>query len=232
MRRWGWTVSFLLALFFLGLHSAEAIPILNLCNTGQAAGCVGALAEGSVDPNYVLFAAPAPFTPGTSKVVSTVGFPFPPWIANDADSQWIGPTAATTADSDGPVGDYTYRTTFSLAGLDPSTASISGFWSTDNAGLDILINGVSTGQSIPTIFAFMALSPFSITSGFIPGVNTLDFVLNNEGGPTGLRVDSIVGTASATPPPRAVTPVPEPTSLLLFGSGLAGIAAFRHRRRR
>jgi hypothetical protein len=42
------------------------------------------------------------------------------------------------------------------------------------------LNGVTVG---PTSSSFSSLTPFSLTSGFVAGINTLDFILTN--GPTG-----------------------------------------------
>lgn len=60
--------------------------------------------------------------------------------------------------------------------------------------MDILINGVSTGQSNPN--QFVSWTPFAVTSGFVAGTNRLTFVVNNGGpgapagsDPTGLRVE-------------------------------------------
>src|SRR5437867_10464063 len=69
----------------------------------------------------------------------------------------------------------------------------SGQWAVDSEGVDIKINGTSTGNKIPPYPPQPSESwhPFTITSGFVDGVNTLDFVVNRSSGkyPTGLRAD-------------------------------------------
>ena len=202
---------------------ADAAPI-GLCNTGQTANCTGVLPDLAIDQNYTIIAGPTGFT-GDTKVVLSSGFPIPPWVANDANSKWITPAAATDHGSDGSAPNplaprYTYRTTFDLTRFDLSTVQINGLWGTDDVGLDIRINGLSTGQ---VSGGFSALTPFSITSGFVSGLNTLDFDLANTGGTfTGLRVDDISATGN---------PVPEPATMTLFATGVLGLAA-RYRRRR
>jgi len=166
------------------------VSITTLFNTGLAAG-------GSVDPHYKLTHSADESFPGPDAIVANP--PAGAWVSNTSTSKWISPSANQTQSPGGgnPVGTYTYRTTFDLTGLDPGSASITGQWATDNAGMDILINGISTGQTIG-IAEFAHFTPFSISTGFISGLNTLNFVTHNaccaDGNPTGLRVE-MSGTA-------------------------------------
>jgi hypothetical protein len=92
---------------------------------------------------------------------------------------------------------------------------LTGTWATDDPGLDIFINGNSTGQ---VSGGFGVLVPFSVTSGFNVGLNTLDFLVGQVGGgPTGLRVDAIRGRYS----------IPEPASFLLAAISVGGMLMLR-----
>jgi PEP-CTERM motif len=196
-----------------GQARADSIP---LYNTGVDAGGTP-LADGTIgDPHYSLISVASGSTTEIMVRTSVGGYPIPPWLPDDSLSAWIGPHNDQQLNS--PNGTYDYQTTFSLAGLDPTTASIGGNWSTDDPGLDILINGVSTGQ---TSLNYATWSSFAINSGFVAGVNTLDFIVaNTGGGPTGLRVE-MSGDARA---------VPEPGSIALIGLG--GVMALGYLRRK
>ncbi len=198
--------------------ASHAEPITTLFNTGVDAFGTP-LSNGASEIHYTLTSVPSGPT-AVRVATSANGFPIPPWLGDDAASAWIGPNSDSSLD--GPVGSYDYRTTFSLSGFVPSSASISGFWSTDNEGVDILLNGVATGQSIPSAASYTSFTPFDLTSGFVSGTNTLDFIVNNDGGPTGLRVEV---TGTATP-----LPIPEPASIALVGTALLGIGALRRGR--
>ena len=198
--------------------AAHASPIL-IFNTGvDTLG--NPLANGAGDPHYVLMAVPS----GSMAIqvrTSAGGFPVGPWIGDDSLSAWIRPN--NPAPPNDPGGTYDYQTTFDLTGLNPATALLIGQWATDNQGSDILINGVSTGH---TATGFTGWSSFTLSGGFIAGVNTLDFIVYNvpqdSGNPTGLRVE-MSGTADPN------SQVPEPVSFVLLGTGLVAFGMLRRR---
>jgi hypothetical protein len=208
--------------------AAARADIVTSINTGvDSTGAL--LPDGALDPHYQLVSHNDPNFPGPNVyVVNSGGFPFNGyWFANGPNSKWIAPYADPSNNSPGVP--YIYETKFDLTGYKPGQTSISGFWSTDNNGLDILLNGHSTGYTTP-ITSFYQFSPFSITSGFHAGVNTLDFVVFNQpqdyGNPTGLRVEGNVYSVH-TP----VAPTPEPSTLILAGLGGLGLLACGLKRR-
>ena len=152
-------------------------------NTGLSQGRT-LLSGGEVDPHWQLVRSDDPNFPGPAAVV--IGSPISTYLASGPNSMWLAPVASGNAAS----GDYTYRTTFLLDTLDSANARLTGGWGMDNAGVDIILNGVSQGL---TAAGFSALTPFAITNGFVPGVNTLDCIITNFPGgganPTGVRVE-------------------------------------------
>ena len=203
------------ALAFLTTNGAQADPITTFYNTGVDSTRT-VLVNGAAETHYALVSTPDGSNPGVRVATSANGFPIPPWLGDDSVSAWIGPN--TDSALDGASGQYDYRTTFDLTGFVATTAALNGQWSADNAGIDILINGVSTGQ---TVASFDAFQNFSVASGFIDGINTIDFLVTNGDGPTGLRVEGAL-TATAD-----VSAVPEPMSLAILGVGLAGAGFVR-----
>lgn len=159
------------------------LPMATLFNTGvDASGAP--LAGGSVDPHYELVASADTTWTGPDAYTS-VTIPGS-YMADGPDSMWISPRP----DLGGACtnGIYAYRTTFAMTGFSTEGARIEGQWAMDNAGLDIVFNGASLGAIAG---GFGAFTPFSITAGFVPGTNTIDFVIENHPppGPTGLRVE-------------------------------------------
>ena len=201
----------LFMVFAAAMLTPVAAPLaapITLFNTGvDASGTPQA--NNAAELHFSLITVPG----GTTAVrvaTSANGYPVGPWVGDNGTSAWIGPNSDSTLS--GPIGNYDFRTTFSLAGLDPASAAIMGSWSTDNQGLDIRVNGVSTGSTAADYGSFYN---FSLTGGFVSGINTLDFIVHNAGGPTGLRVE-MTGTADSTD-------VPEPASIAILGAGLVGL---------
>ena len=192
------------------LAATSQASIIQLYNTGVDALGVSLPNGTTPDPHYSLVSVPSGSS-ATVVLTSAGGFPIPPWLPNSPISAWISPNNGNVNNQSDPVGDYVFRTTFDLTGLDPSTAVITGGWSTDNAGTDIRLNGVSkilpAFQTAANQFQIGYVA-FSLSGlGFTSGVNTLDFIVNNasgaSGNPVGLRVE-MTGTAA----------VPEPTTMV------------------
>lgn len=166
------------------VHAQQVQGIAGLYNTGVDDNNA-LLPLGSVDPHYTLITSADTNAPGPNAYVGIVpGF----WINNGPNSEWIAAVPTTGAGNCITGGDcvaggnYVYRTTFDLSGYDPATVSIAGTWSMDNVGVDIILNGGSTGITDSTI-GFWGWSSFALTNGFVNGPNTLDFVVWNQAGP-------------------------------------------------
>jgi hypothetical protein len=200
------------------LHLAGVGRPFSLFNTGVD-GSGTPLPDGTLgDPHYTITSTPAGSTTIIRVRTSAGGYPIGPWVGDNSTSAWIGPNNDGAVD--GPVGVYDYQTTFTLGS--GSAILITGQWSTDNEGNDILLNGASTGNTIPDPGSYTSWHPFTISGNGVGGVNTLDFLVNNDGGPTGLRVEIFGANA-----------VPEPSALSLAVIGLTGLLGYGwHRRRR
>jgi hypothetical protein len=172
--------AFTLVLVAASVASAESVSIFN---TGvDASG--NPLSDGTIgDPHYSLVSVPSGSTTDIQVLTSAGGYPIPPYIGDDSESAWIGP--ANDSINDGPVGVYDFQTTF----FAPSAGSVdlAGNWSVDNEGFGINLNGVSTGNV--NFNGFTTFTSFAIDSTVNAGLNTLDFLVNNDGGPIDLRVE-------------------------------------------
>jgi hypothetical protein len=120
-------------------------------------------------------------------VINTANSPVPPWLSSGPKSKWIAPQANQNAGN--AEGNYTFQTFFDLTGVDLCTFRIIGQAAVDNTLVDVLVNGISQGVSGG---GFTTWLPFALTNGFVSGLNSVDFIINNAPttpNPTALRVD-------------------------------------------
>jgi hypothetical protein len=189
------------------VSSTIAAPIAGLVNTGAGLG------DGANDPVWSILSPSQ-----QAVVIASSSVPVGQWVANDLVSRWIWETP--TAE---PINvTRTFRISFDLTGFNAATASINGRWTTDNTGLDILINGVGTTQ---TSADYTFWTNFAINGGFVSGVNTLDFVVNDVGISSGFRAEILSSNADALE-----SATPEPAALALCGGGLLALGMIRRRR--
>lgn len=201
-------------------------PVPGLFNTGTS-DSRDPLGDLDDDLHYELVEVPEGLTPGPAVVLADP--PTPPWIPNTETARWIGATGFSTV----PPGTYLFRTTFSLAGFDPASAVLKGSWTSDNGSV-IRLNGtpVATGTG-----NFGALTTFTVTGGFVAGVNVLEFVVDNAAGnppadnPAGLFVTDLRAGAlpgATLPDPPQFTIVRQPNgSIRLSFTPVAGWSPFR-----
>lgn len=189
------------AIVMSALNSSAAVGSISVYNTGV--GISGLLGNNVADPHYSLVSAPAPYT----SAMTGDGANDWAWLPDGPNSRWIGVTPWLAEWV--PVGTYVYRTTFNLTGFDPSTASLQLSLASDNA-CRVLLNGADTGI-ITGSEAFTAFSELIITNGFVAGLNTLDFAVDNAStpgapthNPTGLRVE-LSGYATVVPEPGVMS---------------------------
>ena len=135
---------------------------------------------------------------------------------------------------------FVFRQTFDLTGYNPATMNLQFQWAADddgdgccargtwapafslNGGAFIYYPGASAGHGV---WSYDYSSTVTVNSGFVPGLNTIDFYVEGNGVTDGfaLRTVSVTGT------PTGGQTVPEPATMLLLGSSLFGLAPFRKR---
>lgn len=221
--QWPPVVVCCLTLVFVSVSPAYADFVL--WNTGVDSTGTPISSDGQQDPHWIVVQSDIPSlqTPSNAWVTYHQGPHTGAPYAVSPNSRWIWAIADA---SSVPASVNTFRQTFDLTGLDHTTAVITGRWGVDNLG-HILLNGqtpIGTGSlSLSSGPTFQEFHSFTITGGFVPGINTLDFVAVDNGAPGALNVNNLFGSASA---------VPEPSSFALLTMGVSAFCALNRKRRK
>jgi hypothetical protein len=186
--------------------SASGEPLTNLFHTGVD-GSGGLVSNGLADAHYSLIVSPDISYPGPTAYVVD---PAPPWVVNGPLSKWLAPSP-DGGSAFRAFGDYTYRTQFDLTGYDACTCVVTGKWASDDETYDVLINGLSTSNTLSSPSTFDVLHPLAITNGFISGTNTIDFIVHNGGFQTGVRAELFGFASVGEGAPRITMPRPAAT---------------------
>jgi hypothetical protein len=178
-------------------------PIPDLRNTGTLPG--GALApERGPDSGYTLVSVPVGVTLGAPRVKydpNTVPVEYGGCSGRGAYrspyAQWIGPREDPCNFAGVPPGTYRYRHTFSLSGLLPETVKLDGRYAADGT-TSIFINGLLVMNVLPGSQRY-----FAVTNGFVAGLNSLEFAVENDRdagmGGGALIVEGLQGSARLDP---------------------------------
>jgi hypothetical protein len=155
-----------------------------------------------------------------------VAEPDPAWTATINGASWIS-TAAYREDPNAK----TYRK-FELEFTLP--ASDTGYTGRLHVAGDNAVNSILNNNYVGYWGSFSSVGLFDISSYLVSGLNKFQFRLTNtwsEG--TNYPVDNLATNPTGLLFKAEISsnPVPEPTTMLLFGAGIAGIAAVGRRRR-
>ncbi len=148
------------------------------------------------------------------------------WISNRAD----GSNACCT----GTWTFFVFRQTLDLSGYDPATANLQFQWAADDSGQGFAERGSWTpkfslngGPLVAGVWPGDVSYSFgdttTVSSGFVSGLNTIDFYVEGNGVSDGMAFRPVSFTATA---------VPEPSTIGLLLAGLGGLGWMLSRRER
>jgi hypothetical protein len=190
-------VLFFTTWFFASFWGAAA-PIPGLFSTGvNEQG--QALSGGALDPHWTVTLSADPLAQGPQAFHITTRYV--DWVQNTPRSAWIAHTNQPSNTT--PQGLYRFTTFFDLTGYDETTAVIVSRFTSDDSLLSVRLNDEEVWP-VGTTTNYRQWTYFTFSTGFRPGVNRLDFLVNNGLAQVGLIFEVLEGTRvcpSATSPP-------------------------------
>jgi hypothetical protein len=224
VKTWNKGILYVVVCLAACLAPASAIAAsITIHNTGN-----GSTVDGTADPNWTYTNSGG--TTAQALVANNGGTDFfsgsccggGPWTPDTTTSSWLVDNISSPASGGDPL---SFKTTFDLTGLDPTTASLSGEWGIDDGGeLELNGNVISNlpGQNASHWDALNAFSVVGSSGFFVSGINTLSVVFtDNDNAFEGVNVQ-VSGTAA--------TLAPEPGTVALLCTGLAALGVKLRRR--
>jgi hypothetical protein len=208
-----------------GLLSASASPIL--------LGSYGSTSSNPGVANSVVLYDPLASTVNSGSTATFNISPGTVWHAALPNSSYVSFNAATgpTSSLVAPNGDYIYTTTFTLAAADAADVATLSLLADDTASVFLnnkLVEqaagpmGPGNPYSMCSNTGPNCITPLTFNfTGLQAGLNQLTFdVKQVNGASEGLDFSGSINGPSA---------VPEPFSLMLFGTGMLGLVGFSRR---
>lgn len=145
-------------------------------------------------------------------------------VSNGIDSGvWIGPTSDQTSESNSVSGTTVYQVTFDLTG---TTADLNLTLAGDDFVSLVTLNGNDIFTHSGSEMWSSATTVPTVTTGFISGMNKLDFTVPNYSGDGASSCCGPTGLIAAVD----VVTAPEPGTLGITALSLIGLAALLRRR--
>lgn len=167
----------------------QRVPIAGLFNSGTD-NTHAVLPYGQIDP-HIFIVDRTDHIAGSSAYV--ILDPAGSWLPNDSISRWI---SARPRGADAVNSSWTYRVQFNLSGYDVASVRLKIRVASDNSIDWTRLNGNDIGFATP-FEGFHDWNNLVLTNGFVSGMNSLDFRLEDFGYISGFRIE-ISGTAIPT----------------------------------